>query len=225
MMGNRLLKYVAVVALAFTGLVAPAASAATASKPAADQVWIGQVQRHGNHFDYVGQPCPVGVGMLCANYVAHYRIVPLDAAAGRALRRVNGGQARLDGRLSPNQKPGPHNGTLAVHKVEAWPPPPAVASGVEGRITAGPTCPVVNPAHPCPPRPVQTTVRLLRADGSTAAQGQSGPDGTFRVATPFGHYDLVADYPGPSPRCGPLLVDVQRGRYTHADLECDTGIR
>ena len=104
-MRTRLLKYVAVMAVALTGFGVPAASAATKAAP--DQTWIGQVQRHGNHFDYVAQPCPVGAGMLCANYVAHYRIVPLTAAAGRALQRVNGRQARLEGLLSPNQKPGP----------------------------------------------------------------------------------------------------------------------
>jgi hypothetical protein len=223
-MRTRLLAYAAAVAVALTGLAAPMASAAT-TKAAPDQVWIGQVQRHGSHFDYVGQPCPVGAGMLCANYVAHYRIVPIDAAAGRALRRLDGRQARLEGRLRSSQKPGPHNGTLSVHKVQAWPPPPATASGVDGHITAGPTCPVVNPDHPCPPRPVETKVRLLRADGSTAAKGQSGQDGAFRIIAAAGHYDLVADYPGVRPQCGPVPVDVRDGRFTHADLLCDTGIR
>jgi hypothetical protein len=222
MMRSRLLKYVAV-AVALMGLAVPAASAAP--KPAPDQTWIGQVQRQGNHFDYVGQPCPVGVGMLCANYVANYRIVPLNAAAGRALRHLDGQQARLEGRLSPNQKPGPHNGTLSVHKVQAWPPPPTAASGVEGHITAGPTCPVVNPDHPCPPRPVATNVRLLRADGSSAARGQSDKNGAFRIAAVAGHYDLVADYSGPNRQCGPVPVDVHDGRFAHADLQCDTGIR
>jgi hypothetical protein len=228
MMRSRVFKYVAVLAVALTGLAAPAASAATkpaASKPAQDQTWIGQVQRHGNHFDYVGQPCPVGAGMLCANYIAHYRIVPLNAAAGRALQGVNGRQARLEGLLTPNRKPGPHNGTLKVHKVQAWPPPPPPASGVEGHITAGPTCPVVNPAHPCPDRPVETKVRLLRADGSIAAKGQSAKDGAFRIAAAAGHYDLVADNSGVTPLCGPVAVDVRDGRFTHADLMCDTGIR
>jgi hypothetical protein len=222
-MRTRLLKYVAVMAVALTGLAVPAASAATKAAP--DQTWIGQVQRHGNHFDYVGRPCPVGVGMLCANYVAHYRIVPRNAAAGRVLRRLDGQQARLEGTLKRNQKPGPHNGALSVHRVQAWPPPPATASGVDGHVTAGPTCPVVDPDRPCPPRPVETKVRLLRADGSTAANGQSGHDGAFRITAGAGHYDLVADYTGPSPRCGPVPVDVRDSRFTHADLQCDTGIR
>ena len=223
MMRSRWLSCVAVVWVALMGAAVPAASAAT--KRAPDQAWIGRVQRHGNHFDYVGQPCPVGSGMLCANYVAHYRIVALDAAAGRALRRLNGREARLEGRLSPNDKPGAHNGTLSVRKVQGWPPPPATASGVEGRVTAGPTCPVVRPDQPCPPRPVETRVRLLRDDGSTAATGRSDKEGAFRIAVAAGHYDIVADYSGPNPRCGPVAVDVKGGRVTHADLECDTGIR
>ena len=36
---------------------------------------------------------------------------------------------------------------------------------------------------------------------------------------------FVADYTGPTPQCGPVPVNVHDGRFTHADLLCDTGIR
>src|SRR5205814_1656827 len=47
----------------------------------------------------------------------------------------------------------------------AFAPCPA-PSGVEGRVTAGPTCPVQRADQPCPDKPVETTLRLLRQDGS-----------------------------------------------------------
>ncbi|MCA1845497.1 MAG: hypothetical protein LC792_20345 [Actinobacteria bacterium] len=123
MRNSRLLKWVAVAALAVSGLAAgPANAAVTAAKPAKPakmQTWIGQVQRDGRHFDYVGQPCPTNSGMLCANYVAHYRIVAQNPAAARALRQVAGGQARLQARFSSSHDR-THQGTLLARSVEAW---------------------------------------------------------------------------------------------------------
>ena len=98
-------------------------------------------------------------------------------------------------------------------------------SGAEGRVTAGPTCPVQRADDPCPDKPVETTLRLLRNDGSVAATGQSGPDGTFRIAVAPGSYRLVADWSSRAGGCGPVDVTVEQGRFTHADVSCDTGIR
>jgi hypothetical protein len=111
--------------------VGPARAAAPTTKPAKTQTWIGQVQRQGRHFDYVGQPCPVGTGMLCANYVANYRIVPQNPAAARALRQVAGGQARLRARFSPVHDRA-HQGTLLAGAVEAWCPPGAMCAPPPG---------------------------------------------------------------------------------------------
>jgi hypothetical protein len=68
-------------------------------------------------------------------------------------------------------------------------------------------------------------VRLLRKDGSVAATGKSGPDGGFRVAVAPGRYRLVADWPSRVGGCARVEVTVERGRFTHADVSCDTGIR
>ena len=125
-------KWAAVLALAVSSLgVGPARAAAPTTKPAKTQTWIGQVQRQGRHFDYVGQPCPVGTGMLCANYVANYRIVPQNPAAARALRQVAGGQARLRARFSPVHDRA-HQGTLLASAVEAWCPPGAMCAPPAG---------------------------------------------------------------------------------------------
>ncbi|HEV7863595.1 MAG TPA: hypothetical protein VGR20_12875 [Acidimicrobiia bacterium] len=72
---------------------------------------------------------------------------------------------------------------------------------------------------------METSLRLLRPDGSVAATGKSGADGTFRLAVAPGSYRLVADWPSRIGGCGPVDVTVERGRFTHADVSCDTGIR
>jgi hypothetical protein len=123
---SRFLKWAVVGALAVGGLAAGPANAAEANtKPANSaktQTWIGRVQSDGRHFDYVGQPCPTDAGMLCANYVARYRIVARDRKAAKALRQVAGGQARMQARLS-SAHDHRHQGTLLASAVEAWCPP------------------------------------------------------------------------------------------------------
>jgi len=69
-------------------------------------------------------------------------------------------------------------------------------------------------------------VRVVRGDGTVAARGHSGTDGRFRVEVAPGRYRLEADYPaGPGRGCTPVDVAVEQGRLTHADVDCDTGIR
>jgi hypothetical protein len=78
------------------------------------KTWIGQVERHGRHHDYVGSPC--ADGEVCAQYIVHYRIVPTTRQAARALRRAEGHSARLTGRLVSSREPG-HQGRLMVSRV------------------------------------------------------------------------------------------------------------
>jgi hypothetical protein len=118
----RIVKWVAVAALAISALAVGPADAAVRADPAKTQTWIGAVERHGGQFDYVGQPCPAGSGMLCAKNVAHYRIVARNAATEKALRHVAGGQARLRARFSPAHDKH-HQGTLLASSVEKWCPP------------------------------------------------------------------------------------------------------
>jgi hypothetical protein len=99
------------------------------------------------------------------------------------------------------------------------------ASGVTGRVTAGPTCPVERPDEPCADKPVETTLHLLRKDGSVAATGKSVSDGSFRMIVAPGSYRLVADWPSRIGGCGPVEVTVEYGRFTDTEVSCDTGIR
>jgi hypothetical protein len=224
---TRLARCGALVALLLGTLVAGPAGAG--ASPAAQEVWVGQVQRHARHFDYVGQPCPADPATMCAMYVADYRIVPVTRQAARALPRMAGRTARLFGHLQPGRV-AHHQGKLVVTRVEANnppppPPPPPGKSGVEGTVMAGPTCPVVRPDDPCADRPVETDLRLAPANGSTAITGHSGADGRFHIQAPAGHYTLTAQYSSGPSGCQPVDVDVKAGRLTHADVSCDTGIR
>lgn|GEM_PF-1834800 len=131
---------VAVGALAAMSLGAGPAGAAASTTPVKNsktQTWIGQVQRQGGHFDYVGQPCPVGAGMLCANYVARYHIVAQGPAVAKALRQVAGGQARIQARFSPKHDR-THQGTLLASTVGPWCPPGAMCVPPPGHtVTVG----------------------------------------------------------------------------------------
>lgn len=77
--------------------------------------WVGQVERHAGHFDYVGSACPIEAD-FCIQIIARYRIVPTTAQAALALPRVAGGQATLSGRLLPLND-GTHMGLLFVSRV------------------------------------------------------------------------------------------------------------
>ena len=105
------------------------------------------------------------------------------------------------------------------------------ASGIAGRIVAGPTCPVemVPPQPSCAPRPLSARVRIT-GSGAPARHWvvQSGRDGRFRIRLAPGTYTLQPlGRPGsPLPRPpGPSRVRVTRGRFTMVRIEYDTGIR
>ena len=97
---------------------------------------------------------------------------------------------------------------------------------MQGTVSASPTCPVERVDQPCPPRSIQTEVRVVRGDGTVAARAPSGTDGRFRIDVAPGRYRLEADYPGgPGRECTPVDVASEKGVFTHADVDCDTGIR
>ena len=77
--------------------------------------WVGAVEQHGSHFDYVGRPCPVEAE-VCAAFVARYRIVPVTRQARAALPAAAGGTATLEGFLVLRGD-GTHHGLLFVYDV------------------------------------------------------------------------------------------------------------
>jgi hypothetical protein len=184
--------------LVFAALVAAAvlggaglAPARAATKPA-DDVWVGRVQSDGGHYDYVGRACPESA-QVCMALVATYRIVPLNPAAARAVRRLSGGQARLVGRLGPGTD-NRHTGTLFVRRARPAKPAPATvtvdesANGSTVRLRTGDHLQVVlhstywqfnRPNHP----------GVISADGPPV----------------FGPGDACPPYPGSG--CGTVTVD------------------
>jgi hypothetical protein len=105
--------------------------------------------------------------------------------------------------------------------------PPAAGSGIEGRVTIGPTCPVVRADSPCPDRPYAAEIRVVAASGEEVARVRSGEDGRFRVDLRPGTYTLVPEgssAKGP-PHAEPETVTVSQGRYTQVSIAYDSGIR
>jgi hypothetical protein len=100
-------------------------------------------------------------------------------------------------------------------------------TGIEGRVTVGPTCPVERVGTPCPPAPLSAVIIVRDSTGAKVARVASGKDGLFRVDLPPGTYTLDPQSPGPAglPRGEPQTVEVRRGAYTHAEVHYDSGIR
>lgn len=101
-------------------------------------------------------------------------------------------------------------------------------SGIEGRLTVGPTCPVEQAGEACPDRPHRATITVRYAGtDSVATVFSSGEDGTFRVELPPGDYVLDPGEPRMvyDPKAEPLAVTVQEGRFTRVVMRYDSGVR
>ena len=70
-------------------------------------------------------------------------------------------------------------------------PAPSGDSGVEGRVTIGPMCPVVQQGTECPDAPYSAALVVEDERGREVARIESSPDGSFRVALSPGTYQLV----------------------------------
>ena len=112
---------------------------------------------------------------------------------------------------------------------DALPSQPADGrTGIAGRATAGPTCPVEQPGDPaCLPRPVAgATIVVTDAAGAEVATTTTLPDGSFGFELPVGDYTIqgrpVEGLMG-TPQIIPATV--REGSLTKVDLEYDTGIR
>jgi hypothetical protein len=98
------------------------------------------------------------------------------------------------------------------------------SGGIEGVVTAGPTCPVETLDSPCPPTPWQGTVRATASDGSTF-EATTDADGRYRLALPAGSYEVAAVIEGGGPpTASPVPITIADAMQT-LDLEVDTGIR
>jgi hypothetical protein len=102
-------------------------------------------------------------------------------------------------------------------------------SGVEGQVSIGPMCPVVQPDRPCPDKPFAASIEIQKQDDKgDHLTVRSGEDGRFRVKLAPGKYKLtpMAPNPGAPPHApGPQVVTVESGKYVHVTIKYDSGIR
>jgi hypothetical protein len=104
----------------------------------------------------------------------------------------------------------------------------ATTSGIGGRASAGPVCPVVKPGEQgCDPRSVQGAVLVIRdASGKEVARTTTDGSGLFRVAVAAGSYTVepqaVEGLMGTAPA---VQTVVQAGRLATVAIDYDTGIR
>jgi len=107
--------------------------------------------------------------------------------------------------------------------------PNTTESGIEGQVSIGPMCPVVQPDRPCPDKPFVASIEIQNQDD----QGdlltiRSREDGHFRVKLAPGKYTLTpkAPNPGAPPHAPPPeSVTVESGNYAHVKIKYDSGIR
>lgn len=103
-------------------------------------------------------------------------------------------------------------------------------SGIVGRVSLGPQCPVESEDEPCPDEPAAgVTVTVAEqlpgeayAGGEVVATTATDAGGGYRVAVPPGSYVVTAEA-GMS--CELVDAEVVAGAYVELDVPCDTGIR
>lgn len=103
-----------------------------------------------------------------------------------------------------------------------------IGTGIEGVVTIGPMCPVVQENTPCPDEPFQAEIVIQDADdGDEVARFETAEDGTFTIGLMPGTYWLLPQWPndGAPPSAQEQQVEVRTGEYTHVDVQYDSGIR
>ena len=104
----------------------------------------------------------------------------------------------------------------------------ATTTGIGGRVTAGPTCPVERPGDPaCAPRPVSGAV-LVVTDGSGKEVAKVTTDGSglFRIPLAAGEYTITPQaVEGFIGGAQPVTVTVVDKAQAWAPVDYDTGIR
>ena len=116
--------------------------------------------------------------------------------------------------------------SLAACGITAAAPAPA-DSGIRGRVTIGPMCPVVQEGIPCPDQPLVATIRVRRPDGKLVATARSGKEGRFRIYLAPGRYRLVPLSPAAAtlPYAAPIVARVRPHAFTRVAIQYDSGIR
>lgn len=104
---------------------------------------------------------------------------------------------------------------------------PPADTGVEGIVTMGPMCPVVQAGQECPDAPYAARITVVLATGKIATRASAAEDGTYRIALQAGDYLLQAEASdgGPFPASAGYPFSVMEGAWTRLDVTLDSGIR
>lgn len=98
-------------------------------------------------------------------------------------------------------------------------------SGVEGQVSIGPMCPVVQVGQPCPDQPYQATLTINGRDGKRITQAQADQQGHFKINLKPGDYILHPESPNAMPFAAEQTFHVEAGRFTQLIVGYDSGIR
>jgi len=100
-------------------------------------------------------------------------------------------------------------------------------SGIEGHVTAGPTCPVVRPDDPaCADRPLEgVTIVVLTAAGNEAGRTTTDASGYYGITLPSGPYTIEPQPVQGMVHGSPPVPAVVGEGVTTVDIPYDTGIR
>jgi hypothetical protein len=118
-------------------------------------------------------------------------------------------------------------GVLAVILAGCGGAEPPAGTGVEGVVTIGPMCPVVQVGQPCPDKPYAAKLTVVNPSGKAITRASADADGRFRIPLEAGDYLLQAEATDDGPFPGPasLSFSVSEGAWTRLEVILDSGIR
>ena len=103
--------------------------------------------------------------------------------------------------------------------------PQSLDSGIEGIVTIGPMCPVMQENVPCPDKPYQAELNVLTTSGKEVTRFQTDENGRFRIDLAPGDYILHPESPNGLPYAEDLPFTVNDHEFTQLKISYDSGIR
>jgi len=103
--------------------------------------------------------------------------------------------------------------------------PRPLDSGIEGTVTMGPMCPVMQANVPCPDQPYQAALTVLTTSGKKITQFQTDEQGHFRIDLAPGDYVLHPESPNKMPFAADVPFTVEEHKFTSLKIIYDSGIR
>jgi len=103
--------------------------------------------------------------------------------------------------------------------------PQPLDSGIEGTVTIGPMCPVMQDNVACLDQPYQATLTVLSTSGEEITQFQTDEQGLFKVELASGDYVLHPESPNGLPSAADIAFAVKEHQFTQLEISYDSGIR